>query len=362
MRKDMNHGRRMRKKTIVLAILGVFFIGAAVSPVASQQTGRDFVPIRIRNTDDARPKPPLFSPSLSESRYIGFGDSITYGTINHEDHPELGYIPRLDVILDAAFGPTDVYNEGWGGEMTSAGALRIGSVIAVRQARYILILEGTNDVTFLRPIEGVRANLRSMVSQCLEAGLLPALSTLTPRRDVKWYIASHREIHLAINAAVRQLAPEWGIPLVDMDAAFAAYPDGGVDALLSADLKHPNEEGYQVMAETWAAAIKKYPFPPVEVQAERVTDKILFYWKSGIMVTWRPNSKTAASGAVAGFRVYRRLYGQDRTGFVLVAELAGTDPWFDTSVQSGTVYEYVITAFRADGVEGHASELAAVAF
>ncbi|MCX6561130.1 MAG: SGNH/GDSL hydrolase family protein [Candidatus Aminicenantes bacterium] len=301
---------------------------------------------------------PIFNPALNESRYIGFGDSITYGTINHDYHPELGYIPRLEALLDTAYGPSEVVNEGVGGEETSQGNLRIDTVIAIRQARYILIMEGTNDVTFLRPVSTIIGNLRTMIGKCLSYGLLPVLATIIPRRDDKWYIASHREIHLALNPAIRLLAVEMKVPLADMDQIFNNYLPGGPEALLSEDLKHPSEKGYQVMAEAWAAAIKALPFPPELVRARADSDKILFYRKPGNMITWRPNAKSEAAGTEGSYRVYRRKSGEGAGAFRLLAEIEAAESYFDVSATAGTIYEYVVSAVRMDGVEGPCSAVA----
>jgi lysophospholipase L1-like esterase len=301
---------------------------------------------------------PIFNPALNEIRYIGFGDSITYGTINHDYHPELGYIPRLDALLDAALGPTEVVNEGVGGEETSFGNLRIDTVIAIRQARYILIMEGTNDVTFLRPVADIITNLRSMIRKSLAFGMLPILATIVPRRDAKWSLASIREIHLALNPAIRLLAAETYVPLADMDQIFNSYLPGGPEALLSEDLKHPNEKGYQVMAEAWAAAIKALPFPPELVRARADSDKILFYRRPGNMVTWHPNAKTESAGTAVGYRVYRRKPGEGVLAFRLLAEVETAESYFDVSATAGTVYEYVVSAVRKDGVEGPCSAVA----
>lgn len=319
-------------------------------------SGRQRVEIYVHGTVPV-PRGPLFNPLLNESRYIGFGDSITYGTINHEPSLEKGYIPRLDAILDLAFGPTEIINEGSSGEETSMGVFRLDYVLAVDQARYILIMEGTNDISFLRPVETITANLRSLLTKSLDAGLLPAIATVIPRRDSRWGISAYDNLHLAVNAAIRLMAPELGIPLVDLYDIFTQYANGGAAALLSEDLKHPNEKGYQVMAEAWAAAVKKYPFPPVQVQVRRDSDKILFYRRPGNMVTWLPNPKIRESGTIGGYKVYRRKRGEGNDKFVLLSRVSGLESYFDTAIAVGTSYEYIVAAFRPDGVEGPASSL-----
>ncbi|MDD8025172.1 MAG: SGNH/GDSL hydrolase family protein [Acidobacteriota bacterium] len=332
----------------MVCLIGAFFQEGSAQTFVPGKSPRGIAAVRG----------PIFNPNLSENRYIGFGDSITYGTINHEDAPELGYIPRLDALLDAVLGPSEVVNEGLGGEETSGGNLRIGSVIAVRLARYILIMEGTNDVTFLRPVSTSIANLRSMISQSLNYGLLPVLATIVPRRDAKWYISSYQEIHIALNAAIRLLAVEMNVPLADMDKVFNDYLPGGPGALLSEDLKHPNETGYQVLAKTWAAAVEALPFPPESVRAKATTDKILFYRRTGNMVTWLPNDKTEIAGTILSYKIYRRKRGESAAAFQSLAVIEDAESYFDVSAVKGTVYEYVVAAVRTDGVEGPCSAVA----
>ncbi len=129
-------------------------------------------------------------------------------------------------------------------------------------------MEGTNDVVFTDiTIPSAAFNLREMVRKCLAAGVFPAIATIIPRLD--WFGTQTlvRDRILSLNASIRQIAADMSVPLVDMYAAFNTYPagSGGVLSLLSGDLKHPSDKGYQFMAETWFSAIRMFPFPPVNV-------------------------------------------------------------------------------------------------
>ncbi len=350
--------RKARQRRIVCAGLLIFLAAAVPAGLSGQgKVGQAQGSGTIEAIHMAA-RGPIFNPALNENRYIGFGDSITYGTINHEDAPELGYIPRLDALLDANLAPSEVVNEGLGGEETSAGDLRINTVIALRQGRYILIMEGTNDVTFLRPVADSIANLRSMLAKCLSYGMLPVLATIIPRRDAKWAVEDYRVIHNGLNAAIRLLAAEMSVPLADMDKAFNDYVPGGPEALLSEDLKHPNVTGYQVIAKAWAAVIETLPFPPESVRAAAGEDKILFYRQTGNVVTWLPNAKSEASGTDLSYKVYRRKKGEGVDAFRSLALIEDAESYFDTSAVRGTVYEYVVAAVGAGGVEGPCSAVA----
>lgn len=314
--------------------------------------------------------------AVSESRYIGFGDSITYGYIDSTEAPELGYIPRLDAKLDEVFGPTDVINEGYPGELTAHGLGRIEAVLAARQARYILVMEGTNDVKLFNnagPVEVVLYNLKEICLRSRAFGTMPILSTVCPRNDWIWNYPKYRNRHIALEAGIRALAPQIVVPFVDMEAVFNA--NGGADALIS-DGVHPNIEGYKLMTETWYAAIRALPFPPLHprlwskegmifqalpapenrlqngVEHARVT----LVRQIGYLLFWQANPKTADASSLLGYRVYRKKRGENAYGYVRIGEASGVCAFLDRGITAAETYDYVITAVAINGVEGAPSE------
>ena len=298
----------------------------------------------------------IFNPLFSESRYVGFGDSITYGVMDYDYHPELGYIPRLQALLNQTFGATTLYNDGFPGELTGQGVVRIDTVVAGRQARYLLLLEGTNDVKFLDvPVDTAIFNLKEMLRKCQEAGVFPAIATLIPRRDWIWYYELYTDRFFALNAAIPLMAAEKSVPLLDLYSLFDTYPIGGADLLISTDGVHPNVLGYQFMAEQWMKAIKAYPFPPAQIQIRKAVDKILFYRQSGNMLSWQTNPNITDAALIRGVRVYRRKHGEGTSAFRLLSFITGASTYFDATIEYGTAYEYVLTAVRTDGIEGPGS-------
>jgi lysophospholipase L1-like esterase len=300
----------------------------------------------------------IFNPALDENAYVCFGDSITYGHLAGENAPDKGYPPRLDLLLDPAFGPTRVWNDGVPGEYTAQGLARFESLLAARKARYVLILEGTNDVKAIEnPIEASIFNLKEVVRKALAYGAFPAIATVIPRRDWIWYFPEYAARHNALVAGVQNLAAELKVPLLDLNQEFNAYP-GGPEALLDTDGKHPNEKGYQVMAERWFAAIGKFPFPATDLQALKKYDKILFFRLPGNMLTWKASLKVAVPAVVQGYKIYRRKPGEGVDKFRLLLLASGSYSHFDTDLQGTDVYEYVLATLRTDGVEGPCSALA----
>jgi len=302
----------------------------------------------------ARPQdsPPIINPSFDEDQYTGFGDSITYAE-------NQGYPPKLESMLIQKFGAGMVWNEGEGGETTLDGLVRIDAAIAAHLSRYLLLMEGTNDVIFLDiSMDTVSFDLQEMVKKCLRAGMLPLVATITPRNDWYWSVAPYQSRIVDLNGKIRQFAGALKIPMVDQYEAFINYPaiNGGWTSLLLPDGVHPNPRGFQFMAETWFDGIQILPFPPVDVQLSRSSQRILFYSRPGALIRWRNNPKNAIDQVIA-FRIYRKERDAGDAAFQLVAEapfmeIPLTHKYFDANISLSKRYAYILSAVRRDGVEG----------
>jgi lysophospholipase L1-like esterase len=195
---------------------------------------------------------PALYAAVEDNKYIAFGDSITYGYGGTND---IGYPPKLETLLNNKIGPSIVVNEGSPGERTDQGLMRVDSVLANNNARFILIMEGTNDVTNADSPETVAFNLREICKHAIDYGTTPLLATLTPRLDFLDYYV--REDY---NPAIVAVAKELNITLVDqytkMSTDTARYmADGRL---------HPNDDGYALIAEIWFDAINNILNPPRE--------------------------------------------------------------------------------------------------
>lgn len=299
--------------------------------------------------------PPVLDPTRDENHYTGFGDSITYAE-------NQGYLPRLEVMLRQRYGTSTLWNEGIGGETTVEGLARFDAAVAAHASRYLMLMEGTNDVIFGDiSMDTTAFDLGEMSRRAVQAGVLPLLATIIPRKDWYWTTPVFQARIFDLNAKIRTRAAGQKIPLVDQFNVFYYYPttDGGWQSLILPDGVHPNPKGFDVMAAAWLDGIKILPFPPSELRLARERDKVLFAERTYNVLRWRNNPK-CETDQIAGFRIYRKERLDSAAAYQLAATFSFMAPvtdyrFLDANIVPGRTYSYVITALRKDGIEGPAS-------
>lgn len=320
---------------------------------------------------------PVLNTDRDENAYVGFGDSITYGYIDRLPTPELGYPPRLDAILDSHFGPTETINEGLGAEKTPQGLVRIDSVLASRAARYILIMEGTNDVINMNiSMDTSVFNISEMARKSREAGAFPTITTIIPRRDWAWPNPQVRARQTYLNDQLRLLPVELHVSFIDFDRLFLDYTEagGGLLSLLSNDLKHPSEKGYQFMAESWFEEISHYPFPPYDIHLRKripkreTSEDVLSKpsrvlreprpmpaRKTGNFLFWKANPKILNPARIKGYNIYRLSRDIPGDSFRFLAFVPDFPRFLDSGFEVFDRYDYLVSTLRDDDVEGPCS-------
>lgn len=170
---------------------------------------------------------------------ICVGDSITQGyRCDGAPYPSQ---------LAAMTGKT-VRNMGVAGQQAGAGASRISSQLGCKPG-YVCILYGANDA--IREggssANSVKESLRSIIVACKNNKSIPIVATTPPMvRGHSLYDGGAR----AINEAIRALAKEEGVKLVDL---YREFGDG--EGYLGGDGLHPNAAGAKLIAKCFAEKI-----------------------------------------------------------------------------------------------------------
>jgi lysophospholipase L1-like esterase len=198
--------------------------------------------------------------TLSDVRFLAFGDSITEGFMALTPFlltldAAIAYPARLESMLESRYRVQDfrVVNRGVGGEDTQEGLRRIGGTIDSTNPQAILIFEGINGLT--RDGESaVASDLRQMVSIAKGRGLEVFIATLTPISDSRERLHGGTRARIErLNPKIKQLAIDMGIaPAIDLYTAFGDDRD-----LLGPDGFHPSNLGQQKIADEFFAAISE---------------------------------------------------------------------------------------------------------
>ena len=216
---------------------------------------------------------PLSYPAVSYAKeFLSIGDSITQGLQRRRNGSEYGitspvngaaniggYQPRLKSKLDAGIEPSNVYNWGFGGDLSGGsngfspgGVARIGSVLNSRPADFILIMYGANDLYAGISSNATRANMGNMIDQSLAKNVVPIVSEITPN------IAANRvfydKIATQYNPALKSIAAEKGVEIVLM--FYEMYADWE-NLYNSGDGLHVSNTGYEKMSQVWFDGIQK---------------------------------------------------------------------------------------------------------
>lgn len=226
-------------------------------------------------TAQGRSNPPV--------RIVAFGDSTTAPRASLTVYPTL-----LERDLNARGSvPCQVINAGVPGNTTTMARKRFETDVLAVRPKLVIIQFGINDSAFdvwknppaTTPRVSVgdyRGNLRHFVEASRETGATVILMTPNPLR---WTPALKKRygkppydpsrpdgFNLTLVAyidAMRALAKEMNVPLLDVARVYAALPPESVDALLP-DGMHPSQRGHDLVAQLLADVVLSDPrlLPP----------------------------------------------------------------------------------------------------
>jgi lysophospholipase L1-like esterase len=202
-------------------------------------------------------------PRIGATRFVAFGDSISHGVLGlapkavGDPGPPVGYPFKLRTLLANRYTAQTISmtDEGLPAESVTMGVTRLPGVLTRDQPEVLLLLEGVNDLNGGRDaaIPTVKAGLTTMVREARGRGLAVFLATLLPQRPPGEPPRAKAPASIPpANAEIRAVAAGNGATLVDLFAAF----DGQTGTLLGPDGLHPNDAGYQKMAEVFFQAIR----------------------------------------------------------------------------------------------------------
>ena len=238
--------------------------------------------MKVNTADLAAGEIPVFVPPPKAVPKAGgifmFGDSTTAprGSVQV-------YADRVSTKLQSIGSSLSVYNAGVSSNTTAQAVKRLQTDVLAYQPRIVVMQFGINDSAidvWKKPpateprvsLEAFISNYRSMITATQKAGAKVILMTTNPLR---WH-SKTRELYgkppyqpdaedgfesptlLAYNDALRALAKELNLPLVDVHAAYPAFAvkhKTTVSDMLP-DGMHPGDLGHELVAELLVPAIR----------------------------------------------------------------------------------------------------------
>ncbi len=234
------------------------------------------------------------SPLLSQpTRIMPLGNSITSGVGSTGN--ALSYRKDLWNMLSASFsvdfvgtlqdgdGTFDEDHEGHPGWKASEVRQSVAGWLQQTQPDFVLLHIGTNDVSDRRATADIITDIDAILTEIytFNPQARVFLCSIVPRTD------DLNDETQALNQEIQNLvaarAGSFRIHFVDQYNAFVNVP--GWQTSLMADEIHPNDTGYQLMAETFYSAIIPYlsPVTPVELVAFRAQvegNRVHLFWST----------------------------------------------------------------------------------
>jgi lysophospholipase L1-like esterase len=219
--------------------------------------------------------------SATGGTIVAFGDSITDGyqsAVGANDRWP-NDLARL-LLTSRPSGPTrstgptgpggpaqlhPVVDEGISGNRILSGSVLFGTsaqtrflsdAATVSGARYVILLEGINDIGFtLTPAAKIIAGDQTLIAAAHAAGLKIFGATITPFQGSGYYSAAGEAERQAVNHWIRTSGAFDAV--IDFDQAVRAPADPLrlLPAYDSGDHLHPNDAGYQAMANAISPAL-----------------------------------------------------------------------------------------------------------
>lgn len=175
--------------------------------------------------------PQAAKPGAGET-VIAFGDSLVEG---------VGASPGRDIVsLLSARAGVPIVNAGRRGDTTSTALARLDSAVLSRRPRVVIVVLGGNDFLRRIPPQQTFANLEAIVDRIRRRGAAVILVGLSVGVFTDAYGDGYEDLARRTSSGL--------VP--DILAGILGRPD------LMADHIHPNDRGYQMMADRIEPALR----------------------------------------------------------------------------------------------------------
>lgn len=177
---------------------------------------------------------PMLNKLPEDALILAFGDSLTYGTGATKDHD-------YPYILSELTG-REVINAGVPGEISSEGRQRLPELLDEYEPDLLILIHGGNDFLRKIPADQLRENLKAMLAEAKQRNI-PVVLVGVP--ELGLILLHSAEIYSEIAEAEH-------VP-VDLEV----LPDILSSNALKSDMVHPNDQGYQQLAQSIANLLKQ---------------------------------------------------------------------------------------------------------
>jgi lysophospholipase L1-like esterase len=194
------------------------------------------------------------------AKVVAAGDSITWGRLGGGDQAAEPYPATLQRLLSPQHPGVEVVNEGIPGASAEALFERLDDFIDGDRPIVVLIMIGTNDADTddLNRVNGVVATIRQTVQLAKALGAIPILASMG--RICRDSVAN--QVAEAINSHLPGVAADEDVRFVDIFGALNDCFWYRVDGL------HPEQDGYDLMAAAWQAAVDQALNDALTLQSE----------------------------------------------------------------------------------------------
>ncbi len=249
-----------------LCLVGsVFAVGCSQTPTSPSSVSAPTVVGQAPQSSAPLPSPFSANPprALGATRYLAFGDSITWGATSAFDPRFLfaaangGYPQGLQAALNRDHSPQQftVINEGLPGEMASNAVNRFRAALTLHRPHVVLLLEGVNDLNNDISIIRIGDALRQMLDAAAPNGIPVVIATM-----FQTYAVTDPDGHYrpngaasipALNSEIKRIAAgRVNVHLVDLEPRMRDRQMVGADGI------HLTDAGFTALASAFLEAIE----------------------------------------------------------------------------------------------------------